>query len=142
MPTWISKMGVWEPANEYVVDPSKPKGKEIYEGPDRAALEQLKEEGRESLGSNIPHTDMLVLARQLGFDTVDEYLDKMVPGAKQRSAEAYNKAKGIVETHADPMKKKGVEPPSGGDNTAPGASAKSHRKGGFELPSDVPNARV
>lgn len=131
MPSFISKMGVWEPAPEYHVDPKAPRGKEVYEGPDRAALDMLKEEGVESLGTNIPNQDMLVLARQLGYNTVDEYLEAMVPGAKKRSEEAYKKAKGIVETHADTPKVAPIKVPSGGDNTAPGADPKSHRKGGF-----------
>ena len=139
MPTWISKGGVWEPAPEYAVDPKAPKGKEIYEGPDREAQKELQEQGDEHLGTNLPHPDMLTLARQLGFKTVDEYLETMVPGAKKRSEEAYSKAKGVVETHENPPKKKGINPPSGGDDES--RSGKG-RKGGFDLPSDVPSARL
>lgn len=131
MPSWISKGGVWEPAEEYAVNPNAPKGQEIYKGPDREAVKILKEEGVDHLGTALPDADMLRLARSLGYDSIDKYLAEMVPGAKERSEAAYKKAKGIVEDHKDVPRIKGTDFEGGGKNTAPGADPKSHRKGGF-----------
>lgn len=142
MPSFISKGGVWEPAQERVVDPNAPKGKEIYEGPDRAALDMLKAEGVTQLGTSFRlDPELQTRARQMGFKDVDEYL-KVYGWDTKKAEEAYLAAKAVVVDHKDPRRKPSSVFPSGGDNTAPGADPKSHRKGGFELPSDVPNAKL
>ena len=139
MPSWISKGGVWEPAQERVVDPNAPKGKEIYEGLDRAALEQLKEEGVTSLGNHFRmDPELQTRARQMGFKDVDEYL-KTYGWDVKKADEAYVKAKAEVVDHKDPKKKPMVILPSGGDDES--RSGKG-RKGGFDTPADVPSARL
>lgn len=139
MPTWISKGGVWEPALERVVDPNAPKGQEVYEGLDRAALDQLKEEGVTALGMHFRlDPELQTRARQMGFKDVDEYL-KTYGWDVKKAEEDYLKKKAVVNDHKDPPR---VPPPvlrSGGDDES--RSGKG-RKGGFDIPSDVPSARL
>ena len=138
-PSWISKNGVWEPAQERVVDPNQPAGKEVYEGPDRAALDQLKEEGVEHLGTDFMlDPELQTRARQMGYKTVQEYL-KVYGWDKEKAEAAYLKAKAVVVDHKDGVRTKAAIFPSGGDDES--RSGKG-RKGGFETPSDVPNARL
>jgi len=63
----------------------------------------------------------------------------MVPGAKQRSEEAYKKAKGTIEEHKDTPRKQPEVHRSGGDDES--RSGKG-RKGGFDLPPEVPTTRA
>lgn len=131
MPSFISKGGVWEPAKERVVNPNAPRGKEVYEGPDRAAVEMLKEENVEHLGMSFRlDPELQVRARQMGFKDVDEYLTTY--GYDPKKAEAdYLKKKDILVEHKDPRRVPQPIIHGGGENTAPGADPKSHRRGGF-----------
>jgi len=139
MPSFISRGGVWEPAQERVVDPNAPKGKEIYEGMDRAALEMLKTEGVTHLGAHFRmDPELQTRARQMGFKDVDEYL-KVYGWDLKKAEEAYLKAKEVVVDHKDPKKVPAEVFRSGGDDES--RSGKG-RKGGFDVPSDVPNARL
>jgi hypothetical protein len=139
MPSWVSKGGVWEPALERVVDPNAAPGKEIYEGPDRAALEQLKEEGVTALGNHFRlDPELQTRARQMGFKDVDEYL-KTYGWDVKKADEDYQKKKTVVNHHKDEVR---VPPPvlrSGGDDES--RSGKG-RKGGFDVPADVPTVRL
>jgi hypothetical protein len=139
MPSFISKGGVWEPAQERVVDPNAPKGKEVYEGLDRAALDMLKNENVEHLGQDFRmDPELQTRARQMGFKSVDEYLK--VNGYDKEKAEAdYQAKKAVVNDHKDPKRKQAAIFPSGGDDES--RSGKG-RKGGFDTPADVPSARL
>ena len=133
MPSFISKGGIWEPAQERAVVGEKGK-EEIYVGPDRAAMEVLKAEGVTHLGQDF-HNDpeMIMRARQLGYKTVDEYLT-MYNYSKAEADKAYEKAKAQVITHETPSKKAPVVVQSGGDDTSGmGKSA----KGGFGVPEQL-----
>jgi hypothetical protein len=139
MPSWISKGGVWEPALERVVDPNAPKGKEIYEGLDRAALEQLKEEGVTALGNHFRlDPELQTRARQMGFKDVDEYL-KTYGWDVKKADEDYQKKKVVVNDHKEEQKIQPKVFPSGGDDES--RSGKG-RKGGFDVPADVPSVRL
>ena len=139
MPSWISKGGVWEPALERVVDPNAAPGKEIYEGPDRAALEQLKEEGVTNLGTSFRlDPELQTRARQMGFKDVDQYL-KVYGWDLKKAEEAYLLVKDKVIDHKDEARKAAKVFPSGGDDES--RSGKG-RKGGFDTPADVPSARL
>jgi hypothetical protein len=139
MPSWISKGGVWEPAKERVVDPNAVPGKEVYEGLDRAALEQLKEEGVTNLGNHFRlDPELQTRARQMGFKDVDEYL-KTYGWDVKKAEEDYLKKKEVVNHHKDMPKVKAAEFRSGGDDES--RSGKG-RKGGFDVPADVPGARL
>lgn len=114
MPSYISKEGVWEPAQERVVLPDAQKGQEIYEGPDRAATEELKAAGVDHFGQHYSMDSELVMrARQLGFKNVDEYL-RMFNYDRAKANEAYEKAKAQVVTHRDPPKVTPIHPETGG----------------------------
>ena len=109
MPSWISKLGIWGPAKERVYDPKKD---EIYEGPDRAALEVLKEENLEFLGMNVEDDPQLLEVAQKYNMTVKQYLKRFAPTKKQiDDTEAAQK---VVNDHKNAPKKRGVKPRGGG----------------------------
>lgn len=127
MPNFISKEGVWEPARERVVDPNAPAGQEIYEGPDREAVKIIQENGG-MLGQHYSlDPEMVMRARQLGFETVDDYL-KMYNYNKERAIKAYEEAKSKLVTHGNPARKAPVVVESGGQDTSGQGNSV---KGGF-----------
>ena len=88
MPNYESVAGVWKPKTEYHVNPNAQPGENpVYQGPDRAALEQMKENGLIAedgtityMGSDIfSDPEMMVKARQLNCKDVNEYLTMVVP---------------------------------------------------------------
>lgn len=109
MPSWISKMGIWGPAKERAYDPKKD---EIYEGPDRAALEVLKEENVDHLGMEVENDPQLLEVAQRYGMTVPQYLERFKPSQKQ--VEETTKAQEVVQDHKDAPKKRGVKPRGGG----------------------------
>ncbi len=115
MPTFISSNGIWTPSKERVYDPKKD---EIYEGPDRAALDMLKENDAKSLGmDSAKDPENIMRARQLGI-SVDELLERNVPPTPE-ALEKAEEAKNAVTTHAEPKRKKGVKPSKGGFGEIP-----------------------
>jgi hypothetical protein len=85
MPTFISKQGEWYPAKEHAVLPHlSGTPREVYDGPDRAALLLLwQESGKpedakrcmDHLGIHFKNDpDFVNRVRQMGFDSVDKYL--------------------------------------------------------------------
>jgi len=132
MPTFVSN-GKWFPARERVVDPNAEPGKEVYEGPDRAAMWDLKSQGVEFLGKDIKlDTELVVRAKQMGFKDLDEYLNAY--GYDKKAAEAdFQKKMQIVNTHKNPVPKQATRFVGGGfDATGNGRDA----VGGFgEVPS-------
>jgi len=126
MPTFISDEGVWVPAKEKValekVDPETgEKEPFIYEGQDRAALEMLKEMDMEEQGYMGVHfsenMELYELARGRGYNSVEEYVEKLGYNAK-KAKELVAKYKAKYVTHAQPEKVKGKEFAGGGVNTA------------------------
>jgi hypothetical protein len=139
MPSWVSKGGIWEPAQERVVDPNAPRGKEVYEGLDRAALEQLKEEGVNSLGQSFRlDPELQTRARQMGFKDVDEYL-KTYGWDIKKAEEDYLKKKSQVNEHKEEVRRQAPVFRSGGDDESMQGKG---RKGGFDIPADVPSVRL
>lgn len=109
MPSWISRMGIWGPAKERVYIPKKD---EIYEGPDRAALDVLKEENVEYLGMEVKNDPQIMeLARQRN-QTVEQYLEMNKPLPKQ--VVEIEQAQSKVVNHEPGPKKRGVSPRGGG----------------------------
>lgn len=109
MPSWISVNGVWKPKKERVYDTKKD---EIYEGPDRAALEILEEEKVEHLGMPIENDPQLLeIAQRMGL-SVEDYIKRFAPSKKQVEAqqEEHNK----VVDHKPEPKRRGVKPRGGG----------------------------
>lgn len=114
MSTFISKEGKWIPAQERVVFPDAEPGKEVYTGPDRAAVYDLKAAGVEFFGQPIAmNTELLVRAKQMGFKDTDEYLAAY--GYDKEKADAAFKIKAaIVNTHKNPEPKTATRFEGGG----------------------------
>lgn len=96
MSTWISKGGKWYPAKEHAVLPHLAgTDKEIYDGPDRAALYELYEQKVEYLGIDFKHDpDLLNRVKQLGYKDIDEYAK--VHGYDEIKADEEFKAKAAI----------------------------------------------
>ena len=121
MPNWKSDRGVWTPKKEktYVdytqsrVDSNRGKESHMYEGPDRAAKDVLKEKDVEYLGGDVTQDpDLIMRAKQMD-KTVEEYLHLHdSPTAKQKAAEEAKKNE--VVTHQPQKPKPGVSTGDGG----------------------------
>ena len=113
MPSFNSDRGVWTPAKEKAVAYKKNADGSvepvIYEGPDRAAQQLLKEKGVEYLGGDVTQDpDLIMRAKQMD-KTVEEYLKLNDPPTKEEMTK-----KERVVTHKSPKRKKGVQPPQTG----------------------------
>jgi hypothetical protein len=124
MPTFISKGGEWYPAKEHAVLPHlSGTDREIYDGPDRAALLMLwQESGKPEdalkcmtfLGSNFKSDpDFINRVRQLGFDNVDKYLAFIGYDEKKANAQA-EKNMVTVTSHQVLKRAKAIENDGGG----------------------------
>lgn len=124
MPTWISKGGEWHPAKEHAVLPHLVgTSKEVYDGPDRAALLALwQESGKPEdakrcmthLGSNFKNDpDFVNRVRQLGFDNVAKYLEFIGYDEKAEMAKA-DAAMVTVKSHEVLKRAKAIENDGGG----------------------------
>ena len=111
MPTFVSKNGVWEPANERAFDP---KTGEIYQGPDRAAKEVIEANGGPMDQDALKDPQLLQASRNAGFTSVEEYIKyyEQKPAEKAALKEAQEK----IVTHANPTPKEGVGNTVGGFN--------------------------
>ena len=111
MPTFISRNGVWEAAQERAFDP---KSGEIYEGPDRAAKEVIEANGGPMGQDALKDPQLLQASRNAGFTSVEEYIKyyEQKPQEKKVLEEAQNK----IVTHAAPVPKEGVGNTVGGFN--------------------------
>lgn len=143
MAQYISKMGVWEPVNEYAVNPKAQKGKEVYEGPDRDALEQMKEAGLIDKDGNVTGSfgqhystdpELVIRSRQLGFKTVNEYLHSMNVDIKKLESD-YESKKLIQNEHRDPERNSPTRFSGGGTDTSLNGR---DRYGDFKHPDDAP----
>jgi hypothetical protein len=105
MPSFVSKLGVWEPAKEKTVIIGEDGSPKIYEGPDRAAKEFLEKENVSKLGMDAKKDpDNIMRARQLGM-SVEEFLRlNEPPSAETLKAEEAKKT--MVVDHADPKRQR------------------------------------
>jgi len=135
-PNYVSKDGVFYPAKEYAVLPHLAgTGKEIYKGPDRAALFELFKAGVETFGIDF-HKDPQIIERvkQLGYKDVDEYAE--AHGYDKEKSEAAFKLKAeVVSKHELPKKIEEVKKLGGGTDTS-GQGQDTY--GGFGQPKDIP----
>jgi len=124
MPTFISKGGEWYPAKEHAVLPHlSGTPREIYDGPDRAALLLLwQESGKPEdakkcltyLGSNFKNDpDFVNRVRQLGFDNVKQYLKFIGYNEEEEMAKA-DKNLVTVQSHEVLRRAKAIENDGGG----------------------------
>ena len=147
MPKWISKDGEWNPAKEKValvndtgktitvngktVGPGEPY---IYEGPDRAALDYMKEQGVTKVGMHFSKdTEFINRVRQVHNMSMAEYMAANGYDEKTSVAE-FEKKFAEINTHQDPSRKASTRQPSGGRNTA---GASGHYEGDFGDLSDA-----
>ena len=116
MPSWISRDGEWFPRNEHAVLPHLAGTKdEVYDGPDRAAMEELAkiygvdEEGfpkEVKIGVHFKDDPMMQdLARQLGYKDVYE-LAKARGYDPQKAKKEYEEKASAIIRHQDPERKK------------------------------------
>lgn len=116
MPSYVSKDGVWKPAKEKVGITNSKGEPDIYEGDDRAALEEIKAGNVESKPFWLD-TEWVNRVRQLHNMSMEEYM-KSVGFDKETSNQEFEKKIKEVNTHKDSPRKPGSKFASGGKNTA------------------------
>jgi len=131
MPNFVSEFGVWKAATERVVDPDAPVGKEIYEGPDRAAMQMLKENG-DTIGQHFKtNMDFVMRVKQLGFASIDDYL-KFIGHDEKKQQAKFDELLKRVNKHELPERHSAVRiDVSGGDDTS---GHGNHMKGDLNAP--------
>jgi hypothetical protein len=146
MPTWISDRGTWHPAKEHVVLPHlQGTSKEVYDGPDRAALYQLWEESgkpedakkcMEVLGSDFRmDPDFIARVRQMGFESMDKYLEFI--GYDDKKVAEENKKKFVdVKSHEVLKRSKEIDTPGGGVEQGSGKVLRKGAIGDVSFPAE------
>lgn len=141
MPNYVSKDGVFYPANEKVglvdhkgTDGRQPGDPYVYVGPDRAALFELYKAGVETFGVDFHHdAELLHRVKQLGFNNVDEYA-KTVGYDKKKVEEEFTKKASVVNKHEIPKKVEAIKIMGGGmDSSGQG----NEKHGGFGQPKEL-----
>lgn len=133
MPKFVSVLGKWEPQKEKVYLPDQEK---IYEGPDRAALEALEENGGQMGVDFRTSPEFVMRVRQMGFNSTEEYLKFYAFDEKDQVAKQKALA-GTIHKHELPKRKQGARiDRSGGDDTS---GRGNHMKGGFSESPDRPH---
>ena len=129
MPSWISKGGEWHPAKEHAVLPHlSGTDKEVYDGPDRAALFVLFQEKQESLGQSFRHDpDLLNRIKQLGYKDIDDYC-KSVGYDEEKAEKDFQEKATKVTKHEIEKRVEAINTPGGGMDTSGGGLDKP---GGF-----------
>ena len=144
MPQYVSEGGVWHPAKEHVVLPHlSGTDKEIYDGPDRAAMEELaKAYGVDEKGFpkqttfGMPFTmdpDLLNRAKNLGFkDSMDMALASGYDPIKAK--EEFEKKAAKIEKY-EPLKRQPERKIDGGGKDLTGQG--NDRFGGLGTAPEV-----
>lgn len=109
MPSWTSILGIWGPKKERVY---LPKEDRIYEGPDRAAMEVLKDENLTHLGIPVADDPQIMELAQQRHMTVAKYLKTYMP-KKEELAKIQAEQEAKVEDHKPQTPKRGVKPVTG-----------------------------
>lgn len=145
MPRYISKLGKWKPVKEYYVNPDAQPGQNpVYEGPDRGAMEQLKELGMLDEKGNIIDTpgveptqnsDLILRARQYGFDNVYKFLKEVYNFDKDAAEKLAESEISKLRPHTKEVKVSQPVQELGGGRDYSGQG--KHRAGGLGEPSDV-----
>lgn len=108
MPSFISKNGIWEPAQEKAFDP---KTGDMYIGPDREAKKYIEENGG-MVGMKSSEDPQIIEIAENRRMTVEQWMEKNAPKIEQ--VEAKKIADEQVVTHTPGPKKRGVKPSKGG----------------------------
>ena len=139
MPTYVSHKGEWHPAKEKVglinrsgkvktvngqtVQPGEPF---IYEGPDRAALFELYNQGVEKLGQNFKRSpEILDIVRKFNFKDIDDYLQFIGYDEAKADKDFEEKAQ-LISKHELPKRVKEIDVMSGGGG--------EYKKGAWDEP--------
>lgn len=118
MPSYNSKDGVWKPATERVALYDKNGDPHIYEGPDRAALQYMKEQGVEHLGKHFSEDPDIINRAHERKMTVDEFCKTKIH-TKEKREEQFKKNESEKVNHKLPEKSQDkTKYQSGGKNTA------------------------
>ena len=144
MATWISVQGEWKPAKEHVVLPHlQGTDREIYDGPDRAALLQLWEDSgkptdpkkaKTFLGSSFKtDPEFIGRVRQMGFASVNEYFTAIGFDEKSDKESAEQKAV-TVKSHEIAKRAKEIEIYGGGVEQGSGKVIASGAIGDVSMP--------
>jgi len=133
-PRWVSKGGEWHPAKEHVVLPHLAgTDKEVYDGPDRAALYVLFQEKVDHLGQNFKHdVDLLNRIKQLGYKDIKDYC-KIIGYDEEKAEKDFQEKASQVKSHEIEEKVKAIERLGGGADLSGGGADKY---GGFGKPKD------
>lgn len=130
MPNYVSHNGNWVPALEKVAITDKDGNPKIYEGQDRAALEEIKA-GNITSQPFWKDTEFINRVRQVHNMSMEEYMK--ANGFDEKTSKAdFEKKLSVVNTHAAPVKKRATKFRSGGTNTAGTGGDKSGDFGTFE----------
>lgn len=129
MPNYVSKDGIWHAAKEHAVLPHLAgTSKEVYDGPDRAALFELFKSKQESFGIDFRNdVELINRVRQLGYKSVDEYAKLMGYDAK-KVEEEFEKKASKVTLHELPERVAAIETMGGGKDLS---GLNKDYKGGF-----------
>jgi hypothetical protein len=152
MPRYISKVGKWKPVQEFYVNADAQPGEDpIYKGPDRGALEQLRELGMLDENGKIldtpgtePHqnSDMILRARQFGFDNVYKFLKEVYNYDRESAEKLADVEIAKLRPHTKQGESKLATPIQelGGGRDYSGSG--KHRSGGMGEPTDVPSGAL
>lgn len=130
MPNFVSDGGVWHPAKEHTVLPHlSGTDKEVYDGPDRGAMELLAEtygvddEGypkQTTLGMPFKDDpDLINRSRQMGYVNVNAYAKAMGYDPVKAKAD-FEKRASVIVKHTEPARHDEPIVQGGGISTAPG----------------------
>lgn len=143
MPNYNSKLGNWVPAKERVVRVNAPRGKEVYEGPDRAALWEMQKAGLiDEKGNKIGEMgtfyktdpELIIRAKNAGFPNVEEYL--AIFGYDEKKAlEQFEKVNGKEIEHDAKLVKAAIKELAGGKDES--GNSENNRYGDFGLPPEL-----
>ena len=134
MPNWISKDGVWHPAKEHAVLPHlSGTDREVYDGPDRAALYELYKLKVTTLGKDFrKDVDLINRVKQLGYENVDQYAEA-VGYNKEEVEKNFEEKASKVTKHELPEKVAAIKKLGGGTDTS---GQGNDAYGGFGEPGD------
>ena len=119
MPNYVSIDGKWHAAKEHVVLPHlQGTDKEVYDGPDRAALFEMFKAGVASFGKEFRHdAEFLLRVKNLGFDNVEDYL-KYVGYDEEKVKKTTEEKVSKVTKHSLPKRVKAIKKLGGGTDFA------------------------
>ncbi len=127
MPSYVSKDGICKPAKEKVALYDEKGEPYIYEGPDRAATQVLKDQGVDHLGMPFYEDNQVIQAAHDKKMTVEQFTRQNEHTKEKREKDYKERASKLV-THRPLPRKPAKRQQGGGRNTA---GTSGHVDGGF-----------